>query len=72
MPLYYCTMSDPRFRSMHDADGPFIAEAVYRELCKGDVIDLREVPYALDAAVQELRNKGLPPRRWAPFIHMGA
>ena len=57
---------------MGDEDGPFVAEIVYRELMKGDTLDCDSVPYALDDAVQQLRQQGVPPYRWATFIHMGA
>jgi hypothetical protein len=56
---------------MHDWDGPQITEAVYRELFKGEFLDLDIVPYALDAAVRRLRDSGAPPSRWAPYIHLG-
>lgn len=58
---------------MGDADGPIIAKKVYGELFAGDsaYLDPDIVPYALDAAVQELREKGLHPSRWASFVHVG-
>jgi hypothetical protein len=59
------------YRSMTDLDGPFVAEVVYKQLCSRDVVDITDIPYALDMAVQELRKRRLPPNRWAPFIHMG-
>ena len=59
-------------RSMNDEDGPFIAKVVYEELVKNNHLDLTAVPYALDLAVQKLRKTGVPPHRWAPYIHMGA
>ena len=34
--------------------------------------DFEGVPYALDAAVQELQRQKVPPHRWAPYIHMSA
>jgi hypothetical protein len=33
---------------------------------------LDSVAFALDAAVIKLRDSGVPPDRWVPFIHMGA
>lgn len=58
---------------MGDADGPIIAKMLYGELFAGDsaYLDPEAVPYALDAAVQELRAKGLHPSRWASFVHVG-
>ena len=60
-------------RSMNDADGPLIAETIYRALYEGDseYFDPEVVPYALDAAVSKLRRQGYHPSRWAPYIHMG-
>jgi CHAT domain-containing protein len=59
------------YRSMNDDDGPFVAKIVYEELCSRNALDVTDVPYALDIAVQEMRKRGLPSNRWAPFIHMG-
>jgi CHAT domain-containing protein len=59
--------------SMNDVDGPMIAGAFYREFFQGDSewLDADDVPYALDAAVQELRRMYPDPTRWAPYIHLG-
>jgi hypothetical protein len=59
---------------MGDVDGPLVASQVYRELFGGDgeLLDPDAIPYALDAAVSALRASGLPPTRWACYIHMGA
>jgi hypothetical protein len=57
---------------MHDQDGPVVAKKVYDELLQSDSLELGDIPYALDAAVRELRARGAPPTRWATFIHMGA
>lgn len=59
-------------RTMGDADGPTVARHLYSELFSGETVDPEVIPYALDAAVQELRAEGAPPNRWATFIHMGA
>lgn len=58
---------------MNDADGPVVAEAIYRALYEGDseFLDPEVIPYALDGAVSTLRARGLPPSRWAPYVHMG-
>jgi hypothetical protein len=60
-----------RIRAMNDKDGPFIAERFYKKLFENGTIDAATVPYALDYAVTELRKSGVPPERWATFIHMG-
>jgi hypothetical protein len=57
---------------MNDADGPLVAKLFYEKLFSEDVITLDAIPYALDWAVSELRKTGVPPERWATFIHMGA
>jgi hypothetical protein len=59
-------------RAMNDTDGPRVAELFYGKLFAEDVITLDVIPYALDYAVGELRKSGVPPERWATFIHMGA
>jgi hypothetical protein len=59
-------------RGMHDADGPAVARVFYERLLESDEITADDVPYALDAAVQELKKTGAPPNRWAPFVHFGA
>jgi CHAT domain-containing protein len=59
--------------SMGDVDGPEIAKTVYEEMFKGDseYLDPEVIPYALDAAVQKLREMDPNPSRWAPYIHIG-
>jgi hypothetical protein len=57
---------------MNDADGPRVAETFYKRLFAEDAITLDAIPYALDHAVTDLRRMGVPPERWATFVHMGA
>jgi hypothetical protein len=57
---------------MNDLDGPFIAERVYRSSFQEGKLNLDAVPYALDAAVRELRESGVHPSRWATYVHIGA
>jgi hypothetical protein len=57
---------------MGDADGPDLAQWFYEELMSNETIDADAVAYALDGAVQKLREKTPAPQRWAPFIHLGA
>jgi hypothetical protein len=57
---------------MKDRDGPRVARLFYNKLLASDNISLDDIPYALDYAVGELRRSGIPPERWATFIHMGA
>jgi hypothetical protein len=57
---------------MNDADGPFMARIVYEHIFSLEKINADAVPYVLDAAVAELRRKGVPPERWATFVHTGA
>jgi hypothetical protein len=56
---------------MSDEDGPQLARRVYEVLFERDQLDLDDIPYALDAAVQALRSAGVPARRWVLFMHMG-
>jgi hypothetical protein len=60
------------YRAINDFDGPKVAKWFYEELFTNEVIDVDSVAYALDIAVGKLRDSGVPPDRWAPFIHMGA
>jgi hypothetical protein len=58
---------------MSDLDGPDVSLWFYEDLLSNEVIDADAVAYAFDVAVGKLRKK-VPwdPRRWAPYIHMGA
>jgi hypothetical protein len=58
---------------MSDVDGPDMARWFYEELLVNETIDADAVAYALDSTVRKLREK-IPsePKRWAPYIHMGA
>jgi hypothetical protein len=64
--------ADYERRSMGDEDGPGLAEWFYENLMTNETIDTDDAAYALDSAMRGLRAKGVSPRRWAPFIHMGA
>jgi hypothetical protein len=57
---------------MNDSDGPRVAEMFYKRLFADEIIDLDAIPYALDYAIEDLRKSGVPPERWATFIHIGA
>lgn len=59
---------------MNDADGPIVAETVYRSLytLSAGSLDQDVVPYALDDAVRALRESGLSASRWASYVHLGA
>jgi hypothetical protein len=57
---------------MNDIDGPCIAKRVYQEIFRDGGLDLASVPYALEAAVSELRKSGVPASRWATYVHVGA
>jgi CHAT domain-containing protein len=59
-------------RAMNDADGPYVAKLFYEKLFESKPFRSDAVPYALDHAVTALRMRGLPPERWATFVHMGA
>ncbi|KAJ7907396.1 CHAT domain-containing protein [Mycena leptocephala] len=59
--------------SMHDLDGPHVAKYVYEALFRDGrlVTDPDVIPTALDAAVRALRRDGIPPVRWATYVHIG-
>jgi hypothetical protein len=57
---------------MGDEEGLILARVVYSELLKSETIDLNDVPYVLDTAVQMLRSRKTKPYGWAPFVHIGA
>jgi hypothetical protein len=57
---------------MCDADGPKVAQQFYDCLFEGEEVDLDDIAYALDEAVQALRRSNVPASRWASFMHIGA
>jgi hypothetical protein len=59
-------------RAMKDIDGPYVSRRFYNKLFESETIEANLVPYALDHAITALRKSGVPPERWATFIHMGA
>jgi hypothetical protein len=56
---------------MCDADGPKVARHFYESLLGRDEVNLDDIAYALDEAVQVLRRSNVPASRWAPFMHIG-
>jgi hypothetical protein len=58
---------------MGDADGPVIAQRVYEGLFSRDeeYLNPDKIPFALDAAVSQLRQQGVHSSRWAPYVHFG-
>jgi hypothetical protein len=71
LPAHIYWTNTTNCRLMHDEDGPKVARALYEALFRTEALDLDEVPYALDEAVQVLRKAGVPAQRWALFMHMG-
>jgi hypothetical protein len=59
-------------RAVSDIEGPKVAKWFYEELFSKEKIDADSIAYALDSAVGKLRDSGVSPDKWAPFIHMGA
>ncbi|KAJ7291497.1 CHAT domain-containing protein [Mycena rebaudengoi] len=58
--------------SMMDEDGPVVAETVYSHLLgSGKRSRASEAAKALQLAVRKMRDAGVPPERWVPFIHLG-
>jgi hypothetical protein len=58
-------------RLMHDEDGPKLARLFYECLFAKETLELDDIAYALDEAVQGLRGQGVLAQRWALFMHMG-
>jgi hypothetical protein len=58
-------------RSMCDKDGPKVARQFYSSIFEKDQVDLDDIAYALDDAVQVLRKSNVPASRWASFMHIG-
>jgi hypothetical protein len=58
-------------RLMHDEDGPRLARQFYEALFAREELDLDDIAYALDEAIQFIRQQGVPAERWALFMHMG-
>ena len=61
-------------REIYSIDGPIVAQFVYEEIMRGDVLDADAVAYALDFAVRKLREdrgRGMA-QGWASYIHIGA
>jgi hypothetical protein len=56
---------------MDDIDGPFMAERIYSRIFRDGVLDMTAVPYAVDGAVRELRESGVPASRWTTYVHFG-
>lgn len=62
----------PLDRAMNDADGPTIAKSFYEKLFENETVSNDAIPRALDYAARQLREQGVPPGRWATFLHVGA
>jgi hypothetical protein len=58
-------------RSMCDADGPNMARHFYESLFDRGQVDLDDIAYAFDDAVQTLRRSKVPASRWVSFMHIG-
>jgi hypothetical protein len=56
---------------MCDEDGPSVAWYFYKTLFESDQVELDDIAYALDEAVQSLRRSNVPASRWASFMHIG-
>lgn len=61
------------YRSMDDVDGPVVAQVVYEALFvgEGNHVHFNTAPAALNRAVKMLRDRGVNPMRWAPYVHIG-
>jgi CHAT domain-containing protein len=58
--------------SMYDADGPIVAEIVYKTMLGEErVPDVRMAAKGLHLAIQKLRKDGAALHQWMPFVHIG-
>ncbi|TFK18804.1 hypothetical protein FA15DRAFT_728771 [Coprinopsis marcescibilis] len=60
--------------SMHDQDAPIVANVFYQYLFRNGTIAPpapTDAAYALHIAVQRLREQGVHPSRWVPYVHFG-
>ncbi len=59
--------------TMNDRDGPVVAEAFYKHMLRSGLaqVDIRDSAQAIHVATQNMRQQGIPLRRWATFVHMG-
>jgi hypothetical protein len=58
--------------SLHEGDGPKVAQWFYEDLLSRPFLNGGAVAYALDCAAGRLRDSGVSAKRCAAFIHMGA
>jgi hypothetical protein len=56
---------------MDDLDGPFMAKRIYAQIFQEGSLNLNVVPRAVDDAVRQLRDSGVPASRWATYVHFG-
>ena len=73
-------ISDERRRSIHDADGPRVADSFYEVLSRDSTSatgarriypDPARAAEALHIAAAKLREEGASLIRWVPFVHYG-
>jgi hypothetical protein len=48
-----------------------MAQHFYNSIFERDNVDLDDIAYSLDEAVQALRRSNVPASRWALFMHIG-
>lgn len=56
---------------MRDDDGPVLAGEFYKHLLREGRGDIRHSAMALNTATKALREAGVPPDRWATYVHIG-
>ncbi|KAJ7631788.1 CHAT domain-containing protein [Mycena rosella] len=58
--------------TMQDKDGPPLADTFYTHLfANGRKPQASDAAKALQLSVRKMRDAGLPPKNWVPFIHVG-
>lgn len=58
--------------SIADEDAPKAAKGVYDAIITEEGLDITQAAEGLQKAVRKMRESGVPPHRWVPFIHVGA
>ncbi|KAJ7686100.1 hypothetical protein B0H17DRAFT_1072701 [Mycena rosella] len=58
--------------TMQDEDGAPLADTFYTHLFANDrKPQASDTAKALQLSVRKMRDAGLPPKNWVPFIHVG-
>jgi hypothetical protein len=56
---------------MNDINGQFMAVRIYRRIFQDGTFNVSVVADAIDDAVRESRESGVPTSEWATYVHLG-